>query len=190
VTTGGFGKLTVNILLVVLGVAFVASCSSDSKVEFKKQGTAGSGQVSAAATAQISGRKAPGFALLDIAGKSVNFSQYDGKVVLVDFWATWCPPCRRSIPDLSELHGKYSNRGFEVVGISLDQASAEKVAQFAEQMKIPYTVVMGNMQVAADWNIGSAIPIAFLVDRKGEIVDRLIGYQDKSVLEEKIQKFL
>jgi glutathione peroxidase-family protein len=88
------------------------------------------------------------------------------------------------------LHGKYSNRGFEVVGISLDQSSADKVAQFAEQMKIPYTVVMGNVQVASDWNIGSAIPIAFLVDRKGEIVDRFVGYQDKSVLEERIQKFL
>jgi thiol-disulfide isomerase/thioredoxin len=128
--------------------------------------------------------------LFDVAGKSVNFNQYDGKVVLVDFWATWCPPCRRSIPDLSELHGKYSDRGFEVVGISLDQAGVDKVARYAESMKIPYTVVMGNVQVATDWNIGAAIPVAFLVDRQGEIVDRFVGYQDKSVLEEKIQKFL
>lgn len=184
------GKLAAFVLIVILSMTFVGSCSSDSKVEFKRQGTAGTAQVSAAATTQISGRKAPGFALFDVAGKSVNFSQYDGKVVLVDFWATWCPPCRRSIPDLSELHGKYSNRGFEVVGISLDQSGVDKVARFAEQMKIPYTVVMGNMQVATDWNIGSSIPIAFLVDRQGEIVDRFVGYQDKSVLEEKIEKFL
>jgi thiol-disulfide isomerase/thioredoxin len=189
-TIRGFGKLVALVVSGILSATFVASCSSDNKMEFKRQGTAGTEQVSAAATAQISGRKAPGFALLDMAGKSVNFSQYDGKVVLVDFWATWCPPCRRSIPDLSELHGKYGDRGFEVVGISLDQAGADKVALFAAQMKIPYTVVMGNMQVAADWNIGSAIPIAFLVDRQGEIVDRFVGYQDKSVLEEKIQKFL
>ncbi len=189
-TISGLGKLVASVLLVTLSATFVGSCSSDSKAEFKRQGTAGTEQVSAAATAQVSGRKAPGFALLDVAGKSVNFSQYDGKVVLVDFWATWCPPCRRSIPDLSELHGKYSDRGFEVVGISLDQAGVDKVARFAEQMKIPYTIVMGNVQVASDWNIGSAIPIAFLVDRKGEIVDRFVGYQDKSVLEQKIQKFL
>ena len=189
-TIGGLAKLLAFVVLVILSATFVGSCSSDSKVEFKRQGTAGTEQVSAAATAQISGRKAPGFTLPDMAGRSVNFAQYDGKVVLVDFWATWCPPCRRSIPDLSELHGKYSNRGFEVVGISLDQAGVDKVALFAEQMKIPYTVVMGNMQVATDWNVGSAIPIAFLIDRKGEIVDRLVGYQDKSVLEEKIQKFL
>lgn len=186
----GLVKLMALAGLVIFCVTFVGSCSSDSKVEFKRQGTAGTEQVSAAATAQIPARKAPGFALLDLTGKSVNFSQYDGKVVLVDFWATWCPPCRRSIPDLSELHGKYNNRGFEVVGISLDQAGADKVAQFAAQLKIPYTVVMGNVQVANDWNIGSAIPIAFLVDRKGEIVDRFVGYQDKSVLDEKIQKFL
>jgi thiol-disulfide isomerase/thioredoxin len=185
-----FGTLLAFAMLVVSGAMLIGSCSSDTKAEFKRRGTAGTEQVSAAATAQISGRKAPGFALLDVAGKSVNFAQYDGKVVLVDFWATWCPPCRRSIPDLSELHGKFSDRGFEVVGISLDQNGVDKVAQFAATMKIPYTVVMGNMQVAADWNIGSAIPIAFLIDRKGEIVDRFVGYQDKSVLEEKIQKFL
>jgi thiol-disulfide isomerase/thioredoxin len=190
VTIGRLGKLLASILLATLAAALVGSCSADSKAEFKMKGTAGTEQVSAAATAQISGRKAPGFALLDVAGKSVDFSQYDGKVVLVDFWATWCPPCRRSIPDLSELHGKYSDRGFEVVGISLDRTGADKVARFAEQMKIPYTVVMGNVQVATDWNIGSSIPIAFLVDRKGEIVDRIVGYQEKSVLEEKIQKFL
>jgi thiol-disulfide isomerase/thioredoxin len=189
-TIRGLGKLVAFVALILLSATIVGSCSSDTKVEFGKQGTAGTEQVSAAATAEISGRKAPGFALLDMAGKSVNFAQYDGKVVLVDFWATWCPPCRRSIPDLSELHGKYSNRGFEVVGISLDQAGVDKVARFAEQMKIPYTVVMGNMQVANEWNIGTSIPIAFLVDRKGEIVDRLVGYQDKSILEEKIQKFL
>jgi thiol-disulfide isomerase/thioredoxin len=174
----------------VIAALIVDSCSADSKVEFKRQGTAGTEQVSAAATAQVSGGKAPGFALLDVAGKTVNFDRYDGKVVLVDFWATWCPPCRRSIPDLSELHGKYSDRGFAVVGISLDQNGSEKVARFAEQMNIPYTVVMGNMQVASDWRIGSAIQIAFLVDRKGEIVDRFVGYQDKSVLEEKILKLL
>lgn len=189
-TTGRPGQLFVSFLLATLVAAFVGSCSADTKAEFKRQGTAGTAQVSAAATAQISGRIAPGFALHDVAGKSVNFSQYEGKVVLVDFWATWCPPCRRSIPDLSELHGKYSDRGFEVVGISLDQPGDDRVAQFSAQMKIPYTVVMGNVQVAADWNIGSAIPIAFLVDRNGEIVDRLVGYQDKSVLEEKIQRFL
>jgi thiol-disulfide isomerase/thioredoxin len=189
-TIGRLGKLVASVLLVAMGATFGVSCSADSRAEFKTQGTAGTEQVSAAATVQISGRKAPGFALPDLTGKSINFSQYDGKVVLVDFWATWCPPCRRSIPHLSELHGKYSDRGFEVVGISLDQSGVDKVALFAVQMKIPYTLLMGNVQVATDWNIGSAIPIAFLIDRKGEIVDRIVGYQEKSVLEEKIQRFL
>lgn len=189
-TIGIPGRLVVTVLLVAMSAAFGVSCSADSRAEFKKQGTASTGQVSAAATAQISGRKAPGFALPDLTGKSINFSKYEGKLVLVDFWATWCPPCRRSIPHLSELHGKYSDRGFEVVGISLDQSGVDKVARFAEQMKIPYTLLMGNVEIAADWNIGSAIPIAFLVDRKGDIVERIVGYQEKSVLEEKIQKFL
>ena len=171
-------------------VLLIGSCTSDSKAEFKNQGSATTSQVSAAATTQFPSRKAPGFALSDLSGKSVNWTQFDGKVVLVDFWATWCPPCRRSIPDLSELHGKFADRGFAVVGISLDQNGPEKVAQFAKQMQIPYTVVMGNQQVTLDWNIGSAIPVAFLVDREGAIVDRFVGYQDKSVLEQRIQKFL
>lgn len=171
-------------------VAAVVGCSSDSKLELKLQGSASPAQVSAAANAQVSGRKAPGFVLTDLAGNAVDFGRFQGKVVLVDFWATWCPPCRRSIPDLSELHSKYSERGFEVVGISLDQTGPAKVASFAGQMQIPYTIVMGNPQVVNDWKAGTAIPVAFLVDRNGEIVDRFVGYHDKSVLEEKIQKFL
>lgn len=189
-TGGNILKLTEAVLLSLVVAAVVGACSSDSQVEVRKQGTANSGQVSNAATADLAARKAPGFALVDVYGKSINFDQYDGKVVLVDFWATWCPPCRRSIPDLAELHGKYGDRGFEVVGISLDQTGPAKVAQFAEQMQIPYTVVMGNPQVANEWKIGSSIPIAFLVDRKGEIVERFVGYQDKSALEKRIVKFL
>jgi thiol-disulfide isomerase/thioredoxin len=183
-------KIPVVALILGMFMMLNMSCSSDSRVELKKQGSASPEQIGAAAKIDPPARKAPGFALADVTGNSVDFSQFEGKVVLVDFWATWCPPCRRSIPDLAELHQKYSGKGFAVVGISLDQTGSEKVAVFSKQMQIPYTIVMGNPKVADDWKIGPSIPVAFLVDRNGEIVDRFVGYQDKSALEERIQKFL
>jgi thiol-disulfide isomerase/thioredoxin len=134
--------------------------------------------------------KAPGFAIKDLSGKTIKWSQFKGKVVLVDFWATWCGPCRRSIPHLSRLHTKYADKGFEVVGISLDQAGVAPVAKFAKDMGMPYTVLMGDIQLASDWGVGAGIPMAFLVDRQGNIVDRILGYQEASVFEGKIEKLL
>jgi thiol-disulfide isomerase/thioredoxin len=183
--------LTIVAVVMVMAAVVVDSCSKDSQIEFKKRDAAADVSQSGTARSQANPQKAPGFQLADVAsGKTVDFSQFDGKVVLVDFWATWCPPCRRSIPDLSDMQAKYADRGFTVVGVSVDQGGPEKVAQFAKQMQIPYTIVLGNAQVANDWQIGSAIPVAYLVDRKGAIVDRFVGYQDRSVLEQKIQKFL
>ncbi len=179
------------VVFLLLAAMFIDSCSKDSTVELNAKNPAKVGRVGDAANIETQSRKAPGFQLADVTtGSTVDWSQFDGKVVLVDFWATWCPPCRRSIPDLSSLQVKYANKGFAVVGISLDQTGPEKVAQFAKQMQIPYKVVIGNAQVAGDWNIGSAIPVAFLVDRKGEIVDRFVGLQDKTVLEQRILKYL
>ena len=134
--------------------------------------------------------QAPGFALPGMDGKTVDFKQYKGKLVLVDFWATWCPPCRRSIPHLAELHKKYSNRGFEVVGISLDQTGRESVANFAREYAIPYTILMGSQAVAQNWDIGSGIPVAILVNREGAVVEKIVGYKDANFWEQKIAKYL
>lgn len=129
------------------------------------------------------------FALEDLQGRTVKFSEFSGKVLLVDFWATWCPPCRRSVPLLAELHTKYSRNGFEVVGISLDNGR-ETVRNFATEYRIPYKVLMGNQEVARNWNIGSGIPVAFVVNREGQIVDKMVGYQSMEVLESKIKRYL
>lgn len=134
--------------------------------------------------------KAPGFALEDMTGNTVDFSQYKGKLVLVDFWATWCPPCRRSIPHLVELHNKYSDRGFEVVGISLDNTGRESVATFARDYGIPYTILMGTQDIATKWNIGGGIPVAILVNRDGAVVEKIVGYKDTQFWEQKIAQYL
>ncbi len=136
------------------------------------------------------GGKAPGFALADVRGGTVDFAEFKGKVVLVDFWATWCPPCRRSIPHLVDLHNRYSGKGFEVVGISLDRVSPDSVASFAQTYMIPYRVLMGNQEVAKNWNIGSGIPVAILVNRNGEVVEKIVGYKESSFWASKIEPYL
>ncbi|MGB5106752.1 MAG: redoxin domain-containing protein [Candidatus Zixiibacteriota bacterium] len=157
---------------VVVLALMLAACSSSDKPAVSRQG------------------KAPGFALEGMDGKTVDFKQYQGKLVLVDFWATWCPPCRRSIPDLAELHKKYSNRGFEVVGVSLDQTGRESVASFARENAIPYTILMGTQDVATRWDIGSGIPVAILVSRDGSVVEKVVGYKDTHFWEQKIAQYL
>ena len=189
-----FLKLSISILAYVVLLS-VNACSSESKGDnANRVGMNATGKSAAAKTPATpkgtSGRKAPGFELTDLKGNSLKWSQYDGKVVLVDFWATWCGPCRRSIPDLSDLHQKYSDRGFEVLGISLDQTGPEGVSQFVAKMNIPYRVAIGNLRLAQDWDIGDAIPVAFLVNRQGNIVEKFVGYQDRAALVKKIEKYL
>lgn len=163
----------------------LVSCSGDGN----EAGSPGMNNESAS-TASVSADKAPGFALRSLDGKTVDFSQFQGKVVLVDFWASWCRPCRMSIPDLNSLYQKYSPKGFEVVGISLDKGGTSRVQDFAKEIGISYTVVMGSPEIAKRWNTGPAIPVAFLVNRDGEIVGKYVGLQNKTKLENEILRYL
>lgn len=166
-------KLLTKFLVSLLAITMIAAACSSSE---------------SSSSAKLN--KAPGFALEGMDGKTVDFKEYQGKLVLVDFWATWCPPCRRSIPHLAELHKKYSSRGFAVVGISLDQTGRESVANFARENSIPYTVLMGSQDVAESWNIGGGIPVAILVNREGAVVEKIVGYKDSQFWERKIAQYL
>ena len=166
-------KLLRNAAFTLIGLALILSSCSSSE-------TPAIGQLG----------QAPGFELEGMDGKTIDFAQYKGKLVLVDFWATWCPPCRRSIPHLAELHNKYSDRGFEVVGISLDNTGRESVASFARDYAIPYTILMGTQDVAMKWNIGGGIPVAILVNRDGAVVEKVVGYKDTQFWEQKIAQYL
>lgn len=133
---------------------------------------------------------APVWRLEDLAGKPVTADQFKGKVVVVDFWATWCAPCRAEIPGYIELQKKYADDGLVIVGISIDQAGPEVVKSFAEKIGINYPLVMADEKVAAAFGGVEVIPTTFLIDRKGQIRDRKEGAEETSEYEKKIASVL
>ncbi len=118
---------------------------------------------------------APGFELMTLDGQMVSLESLKGKVVLLDFWATWCPPCRMSIPALIEFYEEYKSSGVEVVGISVDQ-NPSVVSDFAQKKEIPYMVLLGTDGRAAQEYGVRGIPTFFAVDQKGRIAQKWVGF--------------
>lgn len=133
---------------------------------------------------------APAWSLKDVNGATVQSSDFHGKVVILDFWATWCPPCREEIPGFIELQKQYGDDGLVVVGISLDQDGPAVVKQFMERFKINYPVVMGNQRIANEFGGIRAIPTTFVLDREGRIVSKHVGFADKAVFEREVKALL
>jgi len=132
---------------------------------------------------------APDFSLPQLNGQSLQLSAYRGKVVLLDFWATWCTPCREEIPHLVELQNKHRDQGLQIIGISMDD-SPEPVREFYQHFQMNYPVVMGNAEIGELYGGVLGLPIAFVIGRDGRISAKHIGATDASVLEQDIQKLL
>lgn len=132
---------------------------------------------------------APDFTLQDLSGGKVRLADLKGKVVLVEFWATWCPPCRDSIPTIERLHKTYGGKGLVTLGVSLDDGGWDEVKVFAQEQGITYTVLKGEESVSDSYRV-RAIPLTVLVDKEGRIARQYVGGTDEKGLERDIRALL
>lgn len=133
---------------------------------------------------------APAWTLSDLDGKPVSSEQFKGKVVVVDFWATWCPPCREEIPGYIALQEKYGKDGLVIVGVSLDRKGPAHVKAFAEKEGMNYVVVMGDGATVAAFGGFNAIPTTFIIDRAGNIRDQKTGAVETAEYEKTLLTYL
>ena len=137
-----------------------------------------------------SGKKAPEFSLKSADGRTITLSELRGKVVLVNFWATWCGPCRAEMPGFEEAYKKLKSKGFEIVGISLDRQGWADVTPFLKNVRVTYPIVIGYQNLVEAYGNFDAIPTSFLIDKQGHIVEQHIGYMSKEDLEKKVNSLL
>jgi peroxiredoxin len=135
------------------------------------------------------GALAPDFSLPQLTGKPLKLSDYRGKVVLLDFWATWCDPCREEIPRFVDIQNKYGSQGLQIIGVSMDDGP-EPVQEFYQHFKMNYPVVMGNARIGELYGGILGLPIAFVIKRDGRIYSRHVGATDPAVFEREIVDLL
>jgi peroxiredoxin len=133
---------------------------------------------------------APDFALKDADGRMVHLTDYRGKVVLLDFWATWCGPCKIEIPWFEDFQRKSQDKGLVVLGVSMDDDGWQSVKPFLARMKVNYRVVLGNDQTAQLYGGVDALPTTFLIDRQGKIATVHVGLANRKDFENEIEQLL
>src|SRR5437870_6123278 len=132
----------------------------------------------------------PDFELKSLDGRTVKLSDFHGKVVVLNFWATWCAPCRVETPWLVDLYRQYKEQGLEVVGVSMDDGDQEQVADFVKEMGINYTVLMGSHAVGDAYGGLRFLPQTFFIGRDGKIIKHSFGTRSKSDVEDAIKQSL
>lgn len=133
---------------------------------------------------------APAWKLTTLDGAEISGESLRGKVVVLNFWATWCPPCRKEIPDFVDLQREWGERGLVFIGVSMDHQGEAVVRAFADQYGINYPVAMGDQRIAEAFGGVEGLPTTFIIDRQGGIVARQVGYAPRAAFEKAIGDLL
>ena len=168
----------------------LSGCSSTSKIISDLTGERALGDAKPAVKADKDRKSAPDFELKDANGQSVRLSDYRGKVVLLDFWATWCGPCKIEIPWFQEFERQNKDKGFAVLGVAMDEDGWDVVKPFAQHMNINYRLMIGNDSIAEKFGGVDALPTTFLIDREGKIAAVHVGLSGKRDFENGIRELL
>lgn len=167
-----------SIAIIVLAAAFFSACTNTPT------------SVRAAVKPEKDRKRAPDFALKDVTGATVRLSDYRGKVVLLNFWATWCGPCKIEIPWFIDFEQSYKDRKFAVLGISMDEDGWDSVKPYLEQRRINYRVMIGTEELSQLYGGIDALPTTFMIDREGRIASKHEGLVSKSAYENEILDLL
>ena len=145
----------------------------------------------AGGTASLKAPKlAPDFTLESLDGHNIRLSDYRGKAVLLNFWATWCGPCKIEMPWFVDLQKEYGAQGLQIVGVAMDDSGKDEIAKFAKDMGVNYPVLIGKEAVGDEYGGVPALPESFFISRDGKIVDMIMGLRGKAEIEDSIKKAL
>jgi thiol-disulfide isomerase/thioredoxin len=149
-----------------------------------------SSQGMAAGNAQMKNGIAPDFTLQSLDGKTVRLSDFRGKPVVLNFWATWCGPCKIEMPWFVDLQKQYGPAGLQFLGVAMDDASTKDIAEFAASMKVNYPILIGKESIGDAYGGVQFLPETFYIDRNGKVVDKAFGLKGRGEIEDAIKKIL
>jgi thiol-disulfide isomerase/thioredoxin len=133
---------------------------------------------------------APAFKSKEINGRTVQLHDFKGKVVLLNFWATWCAPCRAEMPDLVKLQKEYETRGLQVIGVTVPKYTRAAVRQVARRLKLNYPVVYGSRELVAEYGASEVLPMTIVIDRAGKVRARILGILEPEEFEQSVRPLL
>ena len=179
---GIFVKRDPVILIVVAMVISIMLVFGIQKARHNKSNAASGGK--------LLNQPAPDFTLNALDGRPLKLSDYRGKAVLLNFWATWCEPCKIEMPWFVDLQKKYGPEGLQVVGIAMDDSAPKDIADFAQKLGVNYPILIGKEEVGTEYGGVQYLPSTFYISRDGKILERVFGLVSRSEIESNIQKAL